>query len=384
MISAGQWEAYNKAVESIRAKASTSVEQEVLKWCAENPSATVAEARTATARILSGYAKTYDQAGAALAAEWYDAQVKRAGIKLDRAVTVVTYTNHDVDKLVHYQVEKFKNGDIPGFAAMCGEYAANDAMKSVNKTILKNVSRDKNKGVKFARVTSGRNTCAFCLMLAGRGAVYDSRKSAGEFDHWHRHCTCKVVPCLSGNQYEVLVEGHDPKKIENRLLEIERLTGTKRNTPEFTREVALRDPNWLFGDVISYDVALGASPDDVESRLADLLCSAGIKAEFQPRSVEHKARRADVLINDDKWEFKNPTGNSKMTVFNQFKSVVFGENKHERNPQAGKLVLSNVRSDLEYEEMCSNAQAVLKAGEFPEITDVLVVGKDGRARLLQK
>lgn len=242
MISAGQWEAYNKAVESIRAKASTSVEQEVLKWCAENPSATVAEARTATARILSGYAKTYDQAGAALAAEWYDAQVKRAGIKLDRAVTVVTYTNHDVDKLVHYQVEKFKNGDIPGFAAMCGEYAANDAMKSVNKTILKNVSRDKNKGVKFARVTSGRNTCAFCLMLAGRGAVYDSRKSAGEFDHWHRHCTCKVVPCLSGNQYEVLVEGHDPKKIENRLLEIERLTGTKRNTPEFTREVALRDP----------------------------------------------------------------------------------------------------------------------------------------------
>ena len=299
-------------------------------------------------------------------------------------MTVVTYTNHDVDKLVHYQVEKFKNGDIPGFAAMCGEYAANDAMKSVNKTILKNVSRDKNKGVKFARVTSGRNTCAFCLMLAGRGAVYDSRKSAGEFDHWHRHCTCKVVPCLSGNQYEVLVEGHDPKKIENRLLEVERLTGTKRNTPEFTREVALRDPNWLFGDVISYDVALGASPDDVESRLADLLCSAGIKAEFQPRSVEHKARRADVLINDDKWEFKNPTGNSKMTVFNQFKSVVFGENKHERNPQAGKLVLSNVRSDLEYEEMCSNAQAVLKAGEFPEITDVLVVGKDGRARLLQK
>lgn len=122
----------------------------------------------------------------------------------------------------------------------------------------------------------------------------------------------------------------------------------------------------------------------MESRLADLLCSAGIKAEFQPRSVEHKARRADVLINDDKWEFKNPTGNSKMTAFNQFKSVVFGESKHERNPQAGKLVLSNVRSDLEYEEMCSNALVVLKAGEFPEITDVLVVGKDGRARLLQK
>lgn len=307
-----------------------------------------------------------------------------AGRKFDRAVTAVTYTNHDVDKLAHYQVEKYKNGDIAGFAAMCGEYAANDAMRSVNQTILKNAARDKRKGVKFARVTSGRNTCAFCLMLAGRGAVYESRKSAGEFDHWHRHCTCKVVPCFSGRQYEVLVEGHDPYKIESRLKEVERLTGFKRNTPEFTREVALRDPNWLFGDVVSYGIAPGASPDDAESRLADLLCSVGIKAEFQPRSIEHKARRADVLINNDKWEFKNPTGNSKMTVFNQFKSVVFGENKHERNPQAGKLVLSNVRSNLEYEEMCSSALAVLKAGEFPEITDVLVVGKDGRARLLQK
>ena len=48
-------------------------------------------------------------------------------------------------------------------------------------------------------------------MLAGRGAVYHSRKTAGQFDHWHRHCTCKIVPSFSGDKYEVLVEGHDPK-----------------------------------------------------------------------------------------------------------------------------------------------------------------------------
>ena len=46
---------------------------------------------------------------------------------------------------------------------------------------------------------TGFETCTFCLMLASRGAVYHTRKSAGEWKHFHRECDCKVAPSCVGN-----------------------------------------------------------------------------------------------------------------------------------------------------------------------------------------
>lgn len=102
-------------------------------------------------------------------------------------------------------------GDANCFCDVLGEWTENQAKRALNQTIMANAKRDHRKGVRFAHVTRGRNTCAFCLMLAGRGAVYHTRQSAGELGQYHRHCSCKIVPSYSGNQYEVLVEGHDPK-----------------------------------------------------------------------------------------------------------------------------------------------------------------------------
>lgn len=392
MISAAQWKAYNDAVESIRSRASAAVEREAIEWCAEHEGATVAEAREAARSIVSRHVSICDQDAAALAAEWYDAQAKSAGARLDRAVTAVTYTNHDVDKLARYQVEKFKGGDVAGFAAMCGEYAANDAMKSVNQTILKNAARDKKKGVKFARVTSGRNTCAFCLMLAGRGAVYESRKSAGEFDHWHRHCTCKVVPCFSGNQYEVLVEGRDPKKIESRLKEVERLTGTRRNTPEFTREVALRDPNWLFGDTAATDYTLNAAEnygrllqhgDFSEENIVDrgnewrdlwahrVLEKNGISAQAQGPAM------LDLTINGESWEVKSPYGGGSSLRFVE-SSVKKASKQFDKRGIKPKRIVFNpryrgcdeeaVKRELERQMKCHGVSEVMFINSDGSIT----------------
>ena len=99
-----------------------------------------------------------------------------------------------VDDVARYQVKKLaKEGDA-AFARACGEFARNDAFRSLNETIIANVGRDRDEGAMFARVPTGTETCAFCLMLASRGAVYHSRKTAGEFKHFHRNCDCKVVP----------------------------------------------------------------------------------------------------------------------------------------------------------------------------------------------
>jgi len=51
---------------------------------------------------------------------------------------------------------------------------------------------------RFARVPGYSKSygagCPFCIMLASRGFVYLTAKSAGAYDHYHPDCRCTVVP----------------------------------------------------------------------------------------------------------------------------------------------------------------------------------------------
>ena len=60
--------------------------------------------------------------------------------------------------------------------------------------MIHNVGRDRERGARFARVPMGGEACGFCIMLASRGFVYHTEETAGEFDHFHSSCRCKVVP----------------------------------------------------------------------------------------------------------------------------------------------------------------------------------------------
>jgi hypothetical protein len=89
---------------------------------------------------------------------------------------------------------------------------------------LNAVRGDKHR-VGFARVATGRETCAFCLMLVSRGPVFKSELKAGakhegaaeileakndvsdeELDdlmtRWHPGCDCKVVPVFDVNNWQ--------------------------------------------------------------------------------------------------------------------------------------------------------------------------------------
>lgn len=145
------------------------------------------------------------------AAKWYDYRAEQEHVKLDQAITAAVYNPKKTDAVARYQAKKLVAGSFGEFAKACGEYARNDALRALNETIMANAKRDRSKGVRFARVPTGRETCTFCVMLAGRGAVYHTRESAGEFGHFHRHCDCKVVPGFEDDPMAELVEGHDPK-----------------------------------------------------------------------------------------------------------------------------------------------------------------------------
>lgn len=65
-------------------------------------------------------------------------------------------------------------------------------------------------GIAWARVPTGAKTCAFCRLLASRGAVYQTRSSASRAESgraYHGDCDCMVVPVRDKRDYP---EGYDP------------------------------------------------------------------------------------------------------------------------------------------------------------------------------
>lgn len=65
----------------------------------------------------------------------------------------------------------------------------------------------KREGVRWARVPTGSKTCAWCLVLASRDAVYVSKQSAGDRrgtgkgDAFHGDCNCEVVRIGKASDY---------------------------------------------------------------------------------------------------------------------------------------------------------------------------------------
>lgn len=227
MISSDEFAAYNRAVARIGDKAASDVEESIMGWCREHESATVAEKREAAKLIMEGYIQGYDDIAAEFAAEWYDHRAEKSGIKLDQAITMTTYSPESVDDVARYQAKKLLDGDDAAFAKACGEYARNDLFRSLNETIIANVGRDKDKGARFARVPTGFETCTFCMMLASRNAVYHTRKTAGEFKHFHRHCDCKVVPSFDPDPDAEVVEGVKPKELRELYKQFKKIDETE-------------------------------------------------------------------------------------------------------------------------------------------------------------
>lgn len=227
MISAAEFAAYNREVARIGDRAAADVGSSVLAWCRSHEDATVAEKREAAKLIMEGFVQGYDDVAAEFAAQWYDHRAEQGGARLDQAVTMTTYRPDSVDAVARYQAKKLAKGGDAEFAKACGEFARDDAFRSLNETIAANVGRDKDKGVRFARVPTGFETCTFCLMLASRGAVYHTRKTAGEFKHFHRRCDCKIVPGFGDDPDAELVEGVRPKELVRKWWLFEKIDATE-------------------------------------------------------------------------------------------------------------------------------------------------------------
>ena len=323
MISSAEFAAYNRAVARIGDKAASDVESSVLAWCRANASASVAEKREAAKLIMDGYIQGYDDIAAVFAAEWYDRRAQKSGVALDQAITMTTYEPESVDAVARYQAKKLAKGGDAEFAKACGEFARNDAFRSLNETIIANVGRDRDKGARFARVPTGFETCTFCLMLASRGAVYHTRKSAGEWKHFHRGCDCKVVPSFERDPYAEVVEGVKPRELQERYKVFKQIDLMKTLDDSNKKELKERALKVDVGSIAGKK--LGSVKyvkqrdllEEHEKAGIDYLLLNGFDVETIVEDPDASAN-LDISMNDELWEMKNLT-NCASSVSNQVK-----------------------------------------------------------------
>lgn len=406
MISAADWDAYNAAVSGMADGMAKRAELLILAWMADNPDASVAEVREAAKSIMEGIAQVADEAAATLAAEWYDERARASGVALESAVTAAVYSADDVDRAARYQAKKLAEGDKAGFARRCGEFVRNDALKSLNETIVANVGRDSDRGARFARVMTGAENCAFCLMLAGRGAVYHTRETAGEFRRFHRGCDCKVVPSFSDDPMETLVEGRDPKdayRIYSRIEKAESLTCKTHAVPkdEIVRSCRRFDSmlkkewrryshdkigsdSYRSGYAKVVEEAAVDAPVSIEDftkiegkelQISSWLSSYGFSVNL--RNADDSDRRdpgntSDAYIDDELWEFKRIESSnlSKMT-----KRIT------EKLPRQGpNFVVDLSLSAIGMDEASLKIASLL---DDPFVRQVMII-KPGLLRILKK
>ena len=145
---------------------------------------------------------TYGAASAEVAAEYFEELtgfMAEPADSLDRA---------QVDGAVRYQAGKLWTGEQAGFVT--GLMTDVDRLVKAfgRDTIYSNGDR---RGVRYARIPSGSKTCAFCMVMASRDAVYLSRKSAGgDGNSYHGDCDCTVTPVRDAGD---LPEGYDTEEL---------------------------------------------------------------------------------------------------------------------------------------------------------------------------
>lgn len=381
MISASEWRAYNEGVREVSQGAEGEVVRRLLAWRELNPAATAAECREAAKLVFGEVVQSYDSVASSFAAEWYDYRAEQAGARLRQAVTSTVYSPKTADEVARYQARKLAKGDFEGFARACGEYAANDVLRSLNATVMANAERDRREGVRFARVPTGWETCTFCLMLASRGAVYHTRKTAGEFEHFHRRCDCKVVPGFEDDPMAELVEGYRPRELYDRWKAFDQIDSWKW--------LSIADRNEIKSRVLIADASLFkarklgmvgyAKPrsllEEHEKAGIDYISFNGFDVEVIMEDPKAPAN-LDISMDGDLWEMKNLT-NSGSSVSNQVKRARVKWYKLKmRSPMM--CVFTNEGNESSFGETCAALDARRRAGEV-----FLAIASNGITRILK-
>ena len=152
------------------------------------------EAREALEDVLPLLTRTYGQAAAAVAADWYDELRDELNIGSRFSAIVADLDDQGADVLARWGVEPLL-GSEPDWRR---------AQVLIDGGLQRRIANGARETVRISSIEdpqaqgwqrTGGGDCAFCDMLIGRGAVYS--EATADFAA-HDHCQCAAVPAFKG------------------------------------------------------------------------------------------------------------------------------------------------------------------------------------------
>lgn len=396
-VSQARLNRYRKDLDGIGDAAYSFVDEFIRATISNNPGMSVAELRNEAIDAIDSSLYAFGDQASELALDLFE-EIVVDGYGFDADTIIEDVIDPDmIEGGVRYSARRLVEGDTEAFTRDVADLTRYYIKRSAMETMERNCHRN---DLRYARVPSGRETCAFCFMLSSRGFVYRSEQTAGSSHAYHRDCDCVIVPGFKGLDPTDQVEGYDPNGMLDRWSECQAAAGSdsdfrdewksmgKKERAQYKgdsdaerykrfinakamREVETRDWRWLYtGELPKQTKERGAKPLQKEMATADVLSKAGFPVKFIKEVNKTRVKTADAYLNGDAWEFKVPEGwNGEHTVRKQFYKA--------RDKGTSKLVLSLLENGADLDEAYPLVRKTLDSGDYPYIDEVLIVGRDG-------
>lgn len=220
-IDKSRFEQYVNAINKVTAATASELEDRLRTvW---NSAGAKKYDRTALKETMVKFAEDiamkYGLASAAVsAAMWEDIYRNDTGHRLEALIPDDGLDGYFGEAAENIVGERIDSGDWDGALNFLVGIATKAVRDSARRTQVNNTRRVRRRNLpganeaKWARVPVGDDACAFCLLLAGRGFVYESEDTAlftAEGDKYHDHCRCEAIASFSDTSG---IEGFDPDK----------------------------------------------------------------------------------------------------------------------------------------------------------------------------
>lgn len=153
------------------------------------------EARIALRDVLPALIRTYGQAAASVAADWYDEARAAASVGGAFRSIPASVTGAGSDSLALWAAEH--GTDLDSIRSLAEGGLQRRVVNFGRETVMGSALADP-RADGWQRV--GVGSCDFCNMLIGRGAVYS--EASADFGS-HDNCKCAAAPAFSGRPREV-------------------------------------------------------------------------------------------------------------------------------------------------------------------------------------
>ena len=155
----------------------------------------------AVAAVVAAVCRPYTTMSAAITAQFYDGIRRAANAPGDYEAEA--YSGYEPESAEGAVKARMRTGEAPAVAS--GKIASREVNNASRECVRHNCRRDPARP-KYASVPTGANPCAWCVMRASAGFVYDADSGS------HDHCKCRLVPGFKGAQS---VEGYDQGAYED-------------------------------------------------------------------------------------------------------------------------------------------------------------------------